>query len=165
MTPTTTDALKQSWMRTFGVIGDTIRGFTPETWTKGFTEFQMPAKVAYHTVECIDFYFKPKGKKFAWGSRFGKNYWEMSEDELPTQEDLLTWMTELETRVMDHLGAVTDEELGENYDPAFPNPNTAVEWYLYALRHTVHHHGSLVALADILGTPSGDWDEWAEKKL
>jgi hypothetical protein len=40
-------------------------------------------------------------------------------------------------------------------------PCTKIAHYLYALRHTIHHHGSLVALADIQGFPSGDWETWA----
>ena len=164
MTRTTTDALLQSWKRTTGLLADTIRGFTSETWTKGFSGFQMPAKVAYHTIECIDFYFKPKGSAFTWGSRFGKPYWELADDEQPSQEDLLTWLSELEVRVEQHLADVADDTLGEEYDPTLEAENNAVEWYIYALRHTVHHHGSLVALADILGTPSGDWNKWAAAK-
>ena len=164
MTRTTTNALLQSWRRTTGLLADTIRGFTPETWTKGFTWFQMPAKVAYHTIECIDFYFKPKGSAFTWGSRFGKPYWELSGDSQPSQEYLLAWLKELEERLEDHFAGVEDEALGDEYDSTLEDGNTAVEWYIYALRHTVHHHGSLVALADILGVPSGDWDKWAAVK-
>ncbi|MCJ7549469.1 MAG: DinB family protein [Anaerolineae bacterium] len=164
MTQTTTDALRQSWKRTIGLLADTIRGFTPETWTKGFTWFQMPAKVSYHTVECIDFYFKPKGSAFTWGSHFGKPYWELPDDGQPSQVDLLTWLAELAVRVEQQLADVADEALGKEYDPTLEDGNNAVEWYVYALRHTVHHHGSLVALADILGTPSGDWDTWAAVK-
>jgi uncharacterized damage-inducible protein DinB len=121
----------------------------------------MPAKVAYHTIECIDFYFKPKGSAFAWGSRFGKPYWELSDDGQPSQEYLLTWLEELEARIVDHLAGVQDEELDELYDPTPDGGPSKIGHYLYALRHTVHHHGSLVALADILGVPSGDWDKWA----
>ena len=53
-------------------------------------------------------------------------------------------------------------DANEIYDVDAEKPMTKAAHYLYALRHTVHHNGSLVALADILGVPSGEWDKYAE---
>lgn len=154
------NALKKSFKNTMGLIRDTINNADDEKWRKGYTDFLAPAKVAYHNIECLDFYFRPDGmEKFVWGNRFGKPYWELSNAEQPTQAELLAYLDEINERIFAHFDALDDEML---YEPFPNNPdNTRIEEYLYALRHTDHHQGSLAALADILGIPSADWDKWA----
>ncbi|HSQ40428.1 MAG TPA: hypothetical protein VLM78_09740 [Anaerolineales bacterium] len=67
----------------------------------------------------------------------------------------------MEARITAHFTGLQDEDLGEIYDETDEQPRSRVAHYLYALRHTVHHNGSLAALADLLDVPSGDWDKWA----
>ena len=59
------------------MVRPTIAKFSQEQWTSGLSWFQVPAKVAYHTVECLDCYFGTPGEPFPWGSRFGKSFWEL----------------------------------------------------------------------------------------
>ena len=120
----------------------------------------MPVKLAYHNIECLDFYFRSDGtEKFIWGHRFGKPYWELSNEKQPTQAELIAYLDEITERIFAHFDALEDDTLTE----PFPNnPEwTRIEQYLYALRHTDHHQGSLAAVADLLGVPSADWDKWA----
>ena len=155
-----TTALKKSFRNTIGLIRDTIEKAEDDKWRQGEHFFHVPAKVAYHNIECLDFYFRPDGmEKFTWGHRFGKPYWKLSNNDQPTQQELLDYLDEIKERIFAHFDALTDEMLT---NPFPNNPEwTRIEQYLYALRHTDHHQGTLSALADLLGIPSADWDKWA----
>ena len=154
------NALKKSFKNTIGLIRDTMENADDEKWQQGDHFIQVPAKLAYHNVECLDYYFRPDGmEKFQWGKRFGKSYWELSNEEQPTQTELITYLDEITERIFAHFDTLEDEMLVE----PFPNnPDcTRIEQYLYALRHTDHHQGSLAAVADLLEVPSADWNKWA----
>ena len=154
------NALKKSFKNTIGLIHDTIESADDEKWRQGDHFIQVPAKVAYHNIECLDFYFRPDGaEKFVWGHRFGKSYWELSNEEQPAQSELIIYLDEITERIFAHFDALDDALLVE----PFPNnPDwTRIEQYLYALRHADHHQGSLAAVADLVGIPSADWDKWA----
>jgi hypothetical protein len=156
------EELLNNFRNTIDLMRDTIRNFDDQKWRTGYTWFQVPVRVARHTIESLDFYFKEKGAPFSWDvSRFGAPYWETSDADQPTQVEVLAYLNEMEARIATHFEAVQDEELGDIYDPSEETSRTKITHYLYALRHTVHHNGSLAALADIKDVPSGDWDTHA----
>ena len=153
------NALKKSFRNTMGLIRDTIQNADDAKWRQGEHFIQVPAKLAYHNIECLDFYFRPDDmKKFVWGKRFGKSYWQLSNEDQPTQKELLIYLDEITERIFAHFDALDDAMLVE----PFPNnpERTRIEQYLYALRHTDHHQGSLAAVADLVGIPEADWDKW-----
>ena len=162
MSQTVVQAIHNNFKNTFGLVRDTISNFDDENWRKEYTWFQVPVRVARHTIECIDFYFKEKGAPWSWEvSRFGRPYWETPNDEQPSQAELLAYLDELAARIETYFAGIRDEDLGDIHDDTADEPTSTVAHLLYALRHTVHHTGSLIALADILDVPSGDWDKWA----
>ncbi len=153
-------ALKKSFKNTIGLMRDTIENADDKKWRQGDHFIQVPAKLAYHNIECLDFYFRPDGmEKFEWGKRFGKSYWELSNEEQPAQSELIIYLDEITEQIFAHFDTLNDEMLVE---PFPSNPEwTRIEQYLYALRHTDHHQGSLAAVADLVGIPEADWDKWA----
>jgi uncharacterized damage-inducible protein DinB len=161
MTQTIVKEIHNNFKNTIGLIRDTINNFDDKRWRKEYTWFQVPVRVARHTIECLDFYFKELSAPFSWNTRFDAPYWETPNDQQPTQAELVAYLDDLETRIASIFAAMQDEELGEIYDEAAEKPCSKIAHYLYALRHTVHHNGSLIALADIQDVPSGDWDKWA----
>ena len=162
MTQIVVRQIRNNFINAIGLMRDTINNFDNENWRKEYTWFQVPVRVARHTIECIDFYFRELGAPFSWNTRFGRPYWETPNAEQPSQADLVAYLDDLEARIEGIFAAMQDEELGDIYDPDAEKPMTKAAHYLYALRHTVHHNGSLAALADIIGVPSGDWDKYAE---
>lgn len=154
--------IHKNFKNTLGLLRDTIVNFDDERWRKEYTWFQAPVRVARHTIECLDFYFKDKGAPWDWNAgRFGRPYWEVPNAEQPSQAELLAYLDETEARIAAHFAGIQDEELGDAYDETEEQPRSRVVHYIYALRHTVHHHGSLVTLAAIQGVKPGDWDKWA----
>ena len=161
MTQVIVHELANSFKSTIGLLRESIRNLDDATWIKGKTYFQVPAKVAYHDVECLDYYFRAIGQKFIWGHRFGKPWWQLANEEQPSQEVLIEYLDELEHRIVEHFAGVQDEDLHEVFDPDVEHVRNKIGEYLYALRHTVHHLGSLASLAASLGVKPGEWDNWA----
>ncbi|MCU0522964.1 MAG: DinB family protein [Anaerolineae bacterium] len=162
MTQIVVQEIWKNYRNTCGLIRDTINNFDDARWRKEYTWFQVPVRVARHTVECLDFYFREKGAPWSWEvSRFGRPYWATPNDRQPSQAELLTYLAEMEARIEGYFAGLHDEALGEIYDVTADPPSSTIAHLLYALRHTVHHTGSLVALADLLDVPSGEWDKWA----
>jgi hypothetical protein len=150
--------LHQAFVDTIGLLRDSIRNFDDDAWRRGPTFFQVPAKVAYHNVECLDYYFKTRRRvEWVWGYRFGKPWWELPNEDQPSQEQLIAYLDELQERIAAHLGGVQDRSLGEIFSAEEEAVRTGIGHYLYALRHTAHHLGSLASLAATGGTQPGEW--------
>jgi len=158
MTQNVAQELLNSFKDTIGLLGDSIRNFDDAAWRTGTTFFQVPAKVAYHDVECLDYYFKTvRRDEWVWGYRLGKPWWELSNEEQPSQEELIAYLDELEGRIAIYFAGVEDETLGEVFSADEEPVRTRIGHYLYALRHTTHHLGSLASLAASGGTQPGEW--------
>ncbi len=139
---------------------DALTSFPEEKWKDGFGEFQVPWKIAYHTVQCLHFYFSPGAKPGAdwnWGERFGGAWWELSEEDAPSRSQLLDYLAEVKTHIDRQFEIDKNRELQEIYDPQREDALTVAEQYVYALRHTMHHHGSLTTLAIVGGLPQAKW--------
>ena len=107
----TKDLLDQH-KRAISMLRATIVKFNAEQWTSGISWFQSPAKVAYHVVECLDAYFREDpDAAYTWGHRFGAPFWELSDEEQPSQEALLAYLDDLEHGIERVFSALTDADL------------------------------------------------------
>ncbi len=112
-----------------------------------------------HILDCLDYYFTPAGSEsYHWGHRFGGGWWELADDQLPGQAQVLAYAGELEARIEAELSALEDAALAEPYVQEEGPRQTRLGHYVYALRHTVHHHGQLSALGVFHGLEGGAWD-------
>jgi hypothetical protein len=153
----TADLLDQ-FRRAISMLDATIDKFDAQQWTVGISQFQSPAKVAYHTVECLDAYFRPDhDAEYTWGYRFGAPFWELSDEEQPSQEALSEYLAELRARIEDELSALADDQLVTPHDAERRHAETRLGHYIYALRHTMHHHGALTLLSVHHGNQGGSW--------
>jgi len=153
-----TQDLLDQYQRAIAMLGDTIEKFDRQQWTQGLSAFQVPAKVAYHTLECLDAYFREDpDADYLWGHRFGAPYWELADDEQPSQEALTEYLGEIQARIQDELSALTDDQLAAPHDAQRRHAQTRLGHYVYALRHTMHHHGALTLLSIHHSNPGGRW--------
>jgi hypothetical protein len=144
--------------RAITMLGATIRKFDQQQWTQGISAFQAPAKVAYHTLECLDAYFREDPDvEYAWGHRFGAPFWKLADKEQPSQEALIQYLEELEARIERELGSLTDDQLTAPHDTQRRHAETRLGHYIYALRHTMHHHGALTLLSVHHSNHGGSW--------
>ena len=156
----TTDPLIRSLMSqyelTFKLLRRTIDCFADDQWKLGISGFEVPAKVAVHTLQCLVYYFRDDPQK-EWNevpARFRKDWWEMTDDELPGRKEVLTFLDDVEWQVTGYLEKLTSEELGG----VFPGHGTVLGNILYALRHTMHHQGGMNVLSVHHGIDADLWD-------
>jgi hypothetical protein len=153
-----TEDLLDQFQRAIAMLGATIHKFAPQQWTQGLSTFQAPAKVAYHTVECLDAYFREDpDAEYRWGHRFGAPFWKLADEEQPSQKVLVEYLEDLETRIVRELSSLTDDQLTAPHDAERRHAETRLGHYIYALRHTMHHHGALTLLSVHHGNRGGSW--------
>ena len=146
------------YQHAFRILYEEMGRFDATTWIKGFSYFQTPVKQAMHIFDCLDFYTTEHATEpYAWGHRFGGGWWELPDERLPDQAAVIAYARELETRVVKQLSALQDEDLLKS--AGIPDEDvTVIGHHVYALKHTMHHHGQMAALSVYHGYEGGSWD-------
>jgi hypothetical protein len=151
------DLIKQT-EHTFFILYKEIELFDEQQWKTGLDFFLTPVNLTMHIFDCLDYYFGDiPPEEYAWGHRFGGGWWELPEVKQPDQETVLTYAHELEARITSQLNALNDEDLLKPWT-ADPTAGTVIGHFVYALKHTLHHHGELAALAVFHGKEGGSWE-------
>ena len=146
------------YRHTFRILYEEIARFDPQQWMTGISLVQTPVRQAMHTIDCLDFYFTPpSGECYVWGHRFGGKWWDLPDSALPDQETVLAYAREIEQRTLGILGALQDQDCSTMYLHR-TGQHTRIGYYIYALKHTLHHHGQLAALAVYHTGDGGSWD-------
>ena len=151
--------LLEQYKHTFRIICEEIERFNDQEWVDGFSFFQVPVKQSMHLLDCLDFYFRrDEVDNYKWGYRFGGGWWELGEDQLPGKAKVLAYGRELETFILGKLGSFDDVALSEPSPIQFEWAQTRLGLYVYALKHTLHHHGQLAAMSVYHGHEGGSWE-------
>ncbi|MCE5260080.1 MAG: DinB family protein [Chloroflexi bacterium] len=141
------------------LLEETIAQFDPQSWVMpGIDRFQTPVMIANHTVECLDYFFRSDtASPWDWGWPF-RDKWELADQQLPSSAQVLGYLHEVRARIETAMAALTDADLALPYPPGHEHGHTRLEHYVYAIRHTMHHHGALSLLALQAGCPQGHWE-------
>ena len=151
--------LVNQYRRSLNMLYTEVERFDGEQWVTGISFFQVPVKQAMHIVDCLDYYFSGKtGDQYKWGHRFGGGWWELADSQLPDKATLLEYARELEERIIGELTALDDKDLSKPFEIADGSGKTMLGHYVYALRHSMHHHGELAALSVHHGNEGGSWE-------
>jgi len=147
------------YQNTFRIFRQEVNRFSEDQWFSGFSFFQVPVKQAMHLLNCLDFYFaEKKGEEYQWGYRLGGGWWELTDEQLPGQDTILSFADDLENKVIEKLQSLGDLDLSKPTNPKYEWAETWLGHLIYALRHTLHHYGQLSALASFHGHEGGSWD-------
>ena len=141
--------------RSLQMFRTAVASFPADEWTKGDLDYLRPSGVAYHVVECMEFYTgEVPVDKFTWGGRFGCD-WEVPEPaKLPTQEQVIEYLDEIWSKAQAWL---------KTCDPAqsemlFPWTGSTLHGkLLYLLRHIQHHTAEMSLELKRRGYSSPDW--------
>ena len=79
---------------------------------------------------------------------------------MPRSEDRVArhyTVGDLEARIERELSSLTDDQLTAPHDEERRHAETRLGHYVYALRHTMHHHGALTLLSVHMGNRGGSW--------
>jgi hypothetical protein len=152
------DSLWENCHSALGLVAETVGQFEPEQWIEGVDFFQVPAKIAYHIVDTLDYYFREEpGGEYTWGHRFGGGWWKLADDDQPSPAKVLAYLAQVEARIDQHFAVLEDDDLVAPFDKAREHGETRLGHYVYALRHTMHHHGALSLLSLSQGNEPGSW--------
>ena len=151
--PTSNEVLRRQFERSWQVVTKAMATFTPEEWVTGEVDYLTPARLAYHIVETAEFYTGDMPDGFAWGHRFGCDWEGAKIAELPDQESVAAYLTEVRDQVESFL---RQDLLAE--DPNFPwCGGTRLDRALYLMRHNHHHVGELWSEIKRHGHELPDW--------
>jgi uncharacterized damage-inducible protein DinB len=152
------DVLDQ-YRRSFRMLYSEIERFSDEQWVKGISVFQTPVRQAMHALDCLDYYSCGRsGDQYDWGHRFGGGWWVLKVEQLPTKAAVIEYAKEIEARIADQIALLDDADLAEPFAINDGSGKTVLGHHLYALRHTMHHHGQLAALAVYHSLDGGSWE-------
>lgn len=160
MSPTLTHDLHDQFKKATAMLRFTIELFTPDEFLTGIEYFDTPARLAWHTIEALDFYFSGKrdSKEFSFGHRFGDMpAWKLENDEMPSQADLLQYLDEIEKVIDSAFDSLNDDNLNTPFELYKWSGRTTLGHYIYAIRHTTEHHGQLCVIATHFGHSEESW--------
>jgi uncharacterized damage-inducible protein DinB len=151
--------LINQYRRTFGMLYAKIERFNDEQWVKGISFFQIPVRQAMHIVDTLDYYSCGRSSdQYDWGNRFDGGWWDLKPEQLPTRVAVIEYAKEIEARILTQLAVLDDADLAAPFAINDGSGKTVLGHHIYALRHTMHHHGQLAALAVYHTEDGGAWE-------
>jgi tetratricopeptide (TPR) repeat protein len=130
------EALADQFVRALAMFREAVKAFPAAEWCTGDTPYQRPAGLALHTVEAIDDYAVLKPGESGRGRRFNVGWEEKDSARLPSQEELLAYLGEVEQRLARFLA---NADLAANEELFRWTGSTLLSRMAYTLRHTQHH--------------------------
>ena len=147
-----TDAMKRQFDKAFDVLEAATGAFRPEQWRRGSPPFDGPGRAAAHALKCAEGY---TGKETGFWKQFGKDIWEMADQELPSQEQMLQYLAQARSLTAEWIDAICVPAAGASWDD--DESDQRLEPVVYALRHLQHHTGELCAYQKQCGLEPAPW--------
>lgn len=146
------DGLRRQFNNAFDILEAGIGSFDDDQWRSGSAPFNGPGRAAIHALQCGEFYTCDDDSVFA---NLGKKVWQMSDGELPTQEQMLKYLAEVRARTAAWIESIGDQGLGASRDD--DESLTALDRVVYAIRHLQHHTGEVCAYQKQCGLEPSPW--------
>ncbi|MFP4105998.1 MAG: hypothetical protein ACLFVU_07900 [Phycisphaerae bacterium] len=133
------ESLKRQFAEAFGVLSGAIPKFTEEQWRSGRSPYDGPARATLHALQAAEFYTCQDSSIFGAG-RFGPPVWEMTDADLPTQEQMVGYLHENRAKTDRWIERLDEQGLDQ---PTDEKGTLALERITYAIRHLQHHTGEV----------------------
>ena len=146
------EALKRQFNNAFDVLEAAIGTFDQEQWQTGSPPFNGPGRAVAHVLQCAEFYTCDDQAIMA---KFGKKVWQMSDVELPAQEQMLRYVSDARAKTLAWIDAIGDQGLSAPYGN--DESVNGLERVVYALRHLQHHTGEVCAYQKQHGLGPAPW--------
>ncbi len=143
------------YQRALKMFMEAVMAFPADEWRKGDIDYLRPAGVAYHIVEAIDAYTGNQPvDKFQWGGRFNVDWEDSDSERLPSQEQLIAYLDEIEDRLQEWFGNI--DLLAT--ETMFPWTGALILGRaIYCLRNIQHHVSELSLELTRRGYKSPEW--------
>jgi uncharacterized damage-inducible protein DinB len=152
------EAVAEQFDRMWMMLEEAITNCPDEEWKRDSGNwFLVPSRLAYHTIETVDYYSRQSPEGMEWAQRFGGVDWETKEtDGLPDRESVSAYLKEARGALEAKLLALSDEDLLSGH--AFPwTGATVLDRMIYALRHSMFHLGQIQAELRRRGLEGAQW--------
>lgn len=148
-------SLQRELDRAWRMLRDAITYCPDEEWRAGTHPFLIPARLAFHIVQAVDFHLEDNPSAYDWG-RFGFDWEEAEAIELPSKTAVLGYLEDVRAKAGAWVQRRGDVGLtGPDVPHAFFA--SALEHASYVLRHTMYHLGHLDAELHRRGCCSPQW--------
>jgi len=148
-------SLSEQYDRMWDMLRATISRFSVDHWAAGERVELMPAKWAFHIIITVDFYARDTQDGFAWDGRY-KIDWEKPAQTMPSQQQLLEYLGEVQASMRARLAATADADMMANSVFPWTGKNKAAH-FIYTLRHAMYHLGELSMLLRLHGAVETEW--------
>jgi hypothetical protein len=129
---------------TWRVFERVVEGFDNDAWNHTGRNNYTPARISFHILKAVKYYLEDTTPiHFASGKSFESDWETAKEEDLPSQNDILVCIKEMQAR--------TELWLSEM---EFSAKNTSFEWagetqlgvVIFLLRHSLYHLGEISCL-------------------
>ena len=147
------EQFRRSWLMLRGAVDEC----TDEIWRTDDGPEKAPARWALHVIEAADFYIGESPDSFRWSGRFEADWEGAPAERLPSRDQILEYLSEVEPRMDDWLRGLSDEALTSQPNPFPWTGATPLGRMLYLLRHNQHHIGQMMVALERRGRGAVAW--------
>jgi hypothetical protein len=149
-------ALSKQFDRGWRMIDTTVAAFSEVAWRTAGRDYLCPARLAYHIAGTVEYYVGDDSD-IAWSHRCNADWKELDAAKLPSQVETTEHLHEARQKMHDWIENRDDESILGPLTNHRHCGQTKLEFALYILRHTLHHHGEMNALSVLEGAESDNW--------
>ena len=136
---------------------DAINEIPEEHWRSGDVDYLIPARQVYHVIEAAEFYSRDTPARFNFGHRFGADWEGAKPEQLPTKQQAMVYLEEIQKRVDSWLRGIGDSDLLSEDTEYLWKGTSFLDRALYLLQHNRQHIGEINAELRRRGLPRIKW--------
>jgi len=144
---------KAAW----SMLAETIEAFDDDGWRTGDSDYAVPVRLAYHTIETADYYFHHALVAFEWAERFGVDWETSNAVRLPNRDAIREYLVEVRDKVRCWIAVHGDVGLLAPDEAFHMEGMKHLDRALYVLRHTHHHIGELFSILRVRDIARPGW--------
>jgi hypothetical protein len=139
------ESLVDAFRRNWDMYEDLIKNIPNEHWQTGDIEYLIPARLVYHVLETARYYSNPTPKGFVWGKYIGVRWKEAAPEQLPTKDQIITYLKEIKDKLTRWLCEMSDSDFLSEQKEFLWTGKTKLGRVIYLLVHCRQHIGEINA--------------------
>jgi uncharacterized damage-inducible protein DinB len=137
------DILQKQYAHSWRMLADGIESCSDAQWKAVIDDpFFVPARVAFHVIQTIDFYTSPTADEFDWKA-FGFDWEEAPAEDLPARAKVSGYLDTIREKLDTLLSSMDETALMDSDSEFAPYFSSPFERLNYGLRHSHHHIGQM----------------------
>ncbi len=147
------EALADQFVRALAMFREAVKAYPAGEWRKGEAACRRPAGLALHLVGSLGFYSSLRPGEGESG-RFDVDWEDKDASKLPSQDDLLSYLDDVEAR---WAGFLAEADLMAPEELFRWTGSTLLSRAAYVLRHTQHHLAEMCLELHTRGLKAPQW--------